>query len=208
MRRSERKNTSPARRIAMKRLLTLAIPALVSLAITAGCESAAKQDAGAGGDGKTAVANVTPAKAASTQPSWGSPSGTVTFTQSGANKVKVAYDLKGLTPGKHGFHVHEKGDLSAPDLSSAGPHFNPTKHKHSGTEGDERHAGDLGNVEANKSGEAKGSVTVEGLSIGTGAADDVVGKSIIVHEKADDLKTDPSGNSGGRIGGGVIELKQ
>jgi superoxide dismutase, Cu-Zn family len=189
----------------MNRFLMLAAPAFTSTALLIGCDAMSKRDAGA--DGKTAIAQVTAAKAATTQPAWGNASGTVTFTEAGKNKVKVAYDLKGLNPGKHGFHVHEKGDLSAPDLSSAGPHLNPTKHKHDGPKGPERHAGDLGNIEADKSGEAKDSVTVEGLSIGTGAADDVVGKSIIVHEKADDLKTDPSGNSGGRVGGGVIELK-
>jgi superoxide dismutase, Cu-Zn family len=163
----------------------------------------------ASGGAKTAVANVKQAEAATTRPSWGKASGTVTFTQSGdADKVKVAYDLKGLTPGKHGFHIHEKADLSAPDLSSAGPHFNPTKHKHAGPEGADRHAGDLGNIDADTSGNAKGNVTVEGITIGSGAANDIVGKSVIVHEKADDLKSDPSGNSGGRVGGGVIEMKK
>ena len=187
------------------------VPA-VALALAAGCESmkhkesdAQKMDAG--GD-KTATATLKTAQAASTRPAWGKPTGTVTFTQSGEDKVKVAYDLKGLTPGKHGFHIHEKADLSAPDLSSAGPHFNPTKHKHAGPDAAERHAGDLGNVEADSSGNAKGSETVEGITVGGGAGNDIVGKSVILHEKADDLKSDPSGNSGGRVGGGVIEMKK
>jgi Cu-Zn family superoxide dismutase len=168
---------------------------------------AKKMDNAPGGE-KTAVARLETAKAASTQPSWGKPTGTVTFTQVGDNKVKAAYDLKGLAPGKHGFHIHEKGDLSAADFSSAGPHFNPTKHKHEGTTGENRHAGDLGNVEADTSGNSKGDVTVEGLTIGSGAATDIVGRSIVVHEKADDMKTDPSGNSGARISAGVIEAKK
>jgi Cu-Zn family superoxide dismutase len=189
----------------------IALSAAASFAIAAGCESmpwnkahAKKMDATAA----SAVANVKTAEAASTQPSWGKPTGTVTFTQDGENKVKVAYDLKGLAPGKHGFHIHEKADLSAPDFTSAGPHFNPTKHKHDGPHGEERHAGDLGNIEADTSGNAKGNVTVEGLTIGTSAANDIVNRSIVVHEKADDLKTDPSGNSGARVGAGVIELKK
>ena len=193
-------------------LRKIVLPAVAAFALAAGCESISGKD----GDSKkmdasgktTAVANLKTAPAASTQPSWGKPTGTVTFTQAGDDKVKVAYDLKGLTPGTHGFHIHEKGDLSAADFSSAGPHFNPTKHKHAGPKSNERHAGDLGNVEADTSGNAKGTVTAEGVSIGTGAANDIIGRSIVVHEKADDLKSDPSGNSGARVAAGVIEAKK
>jgi Cu-Zn family superoxide dismutase len=197
----------------MHRSLTkLALSAAVALALIAGCESSGKDDSAkmdtTSGDKKTAVANLKTAPAASTQPSWGKPTGTVTFTQAGEDKVKVAYDIKGLTPGKHGFHIHEKADLSAADYSSAGPHFNPTKHKHAGPDASERHAGDLGNVEADTSGNAKGTVTADGLSIGTGAANDIIGRSVVVHEKADDLKSDPSGNSGARVAAGAIEAKR
>lgn len=195
----------------------IALPAALMFALAAGCESSGNNDDGprgaqkmdaSGAGGKTAVANIKTAPAATTQPKWGKPTGTVTFTQTGDNKVKVAYDIQGLTPGKHGFHVHEKGDLSAPDFSSAGGHFNPTKETHAGPHVEKRHAGDLGNIEADTSGNAKGNVVVEGLSVATGAADDVVGKSVVIHEKADDLKTDPSGNSGARVGAGVIEPKK
>jgi Cu-Zn family superoxide dismutase len=197
-------------------VLPAAAAAAAALALAvAGCESSGKDDSSSSSaqkmdtDGKAAaVANLKTAPAASTQPKWGKPTGTVTFTQAGDDKVKVAYDLKGLTPGTHGFHIHEKGDLSAADFSSAGPHFNPTKHKHAGPETKERHAGDLGNVEADTSGNAKGTVTAEGLSIGSGAANDIIGRSIVVHEKADDLKSDPSGNSGARVAAGVIEAKK
>lgn len=200
----------------MHRTLTkVALPAAaLAILLIAGCESmpwnqddTRNIDAGAAGSA-TAVANLQPSKAASTQPAWGKPSGTVTFTQTGEDKVKVSYDLKGMSPGKHGFHIHEKGDLSAPDLSSAGAHFNPTNETHAGPKAEHRHAGDLGNVDADASGNAKGSLTVDGLSIGTGKPNDIIGKSVILHEKADDLKTDPSGNSGGRIAGGVIERKK
>jgi Cu-Zn family superoxide dismutase len=193
--------------------IALTAATVAGLALAAGCDSMKHKDSDSkkmdtsGGD-KSAVANLKTAEAATTRPAWGKPTGTVTFTQSGEDKVKVAYDLKGLTPGKHGFHIHDKGDVSAPDLSSAGPHFNPSKHKHAGPDAPERHAGDLGNVEADSSGNAKGSETVEGITVGGGAANDIVGKSVILHEKADDLKTDPSGNSGGRVAGGVIEMKK
>jgi superoxide dismutase, Cu-Zn family len=127
--------------------------------------------------------------------------GTVTFTKMG-DEVQVVADIQNLTPGKHGFHIHEKGDCSAADASSAGGHFNPTHQHHGGPMTAEHHAGDLGNIEADASGKAhldwKGKLSLSGT-------DSIVGKSIVIHEKEDDLKTDPAGNSGARIGCGVIE---
>jgi Cu-Zn family superoxide dismutase len=125
----------------------------------------------------------------------------ITFTKSG-DDVEVTGDIENLTPGKHGFHVHDKGDCSAPDASSAGGHFNPTHQHHGGPTTSERHTGDLGNIEANKDGKAhvqwKGKMSLTG-------ADSIIGKSVVVHEKEDDLKTDPAGNSGTRVACGVIE---
>jgi superoxide dismutase, Cu-Zn family len=127
--------------------------------------------------------------------------GTITLTKTG-NDVQAVGDITGLTPGKHGFHIHEKGDCSAPDAASAGAHFNPTSKHHGGTTPPERHAGDLGNIEADASGKAhidwKGTMSFSGT-------DSIIGKSLVVHEKEDDLKTDPSGNSGARQACGVIE---
>ena len=127
--------------------------------------------------------------------------GMITLTKTG-NEVQVVGDITGLTPGKHGFHVHEKGDCSAPDAASAGAHFSVGQHKHGGPTTSERHEGDLGNIEADASGKAhidwKGKMNFSG-------ADSVIGKSLVVHEKEDDLKTDPSGNSGARQACGVIE---
>src|SRR5919108_2230935 len=116
--------------------------------------------------------------------------GTITFTKTG-DQVHVVGDIENLKPGKHGFHIHEKGDCSAPDAASAGGHFNPTQQHHGGTTGLERHAGDLGNITADASGKAhldwKGKLSLSGN-------DSIVGKSVVVHEKEDDLKTDPAGN--------------
>jgi superoxide dismutase, Cu-Zn family len=127
--------------------------------------------------------------------------GTITFTKMG-NDVQVTGEITGLTPGKHGFHLHEKGDCSAPDAASAGAHFNPGQHKHGGPTSTERHEGDLGNIDADASGKAridwKGKMSLSG-------AESIIGKSVIVHEKEDDLKTDPTGNAGGRLACGVIE---
>ena len=149
---------------------------------------------------KQATATVEPSKA----PGMDEVRGTITFTSTGTG-VKIHGVVTGLTPNqKHGFHIHEKGDLSAPDLASAGAHFNPGGHKHGGPEGTERHGGDLGNLEADANGKATYDATVQGITLDEGATG-IIGKSVIVHEKADDLKSDPSGNSGARIGGGVIK---
>jgi Cu-Zn family superoxide dismutase len=148
----------------------------------------------------SAKAEVGPSKA----PGMDDVKGEVTFTAAPAGVV-VTYDIKGLTPnGKHGFHIHEKGDLSDPEFKSAGPHFNPGGHKHGGPSGDARHGGDLGNITADDKGVARGEVTATGLTLDESKTG-ILGRSIVVHEKADDLATDPSGNSGARVGAGVIK---
>jgi len=157
--------------------------------------------------GKVAVANVRPAKGAATQPSMQNVTGTLTFTEVPGDKVQVVGEIRGLTPNsEHGFHIHEKGDLSAPDLSSAGPHFNPESKKHGGMHGPERHVGDLGNIRADGQGVARVDMTMDDATLSGKNA--IVNRSIIVHAKPDDMKTDPSGNSGGRVAGGVIEMKK
>src|SRR5450432_2684957 len=92
---------------------------------------------------KVAVATIGPSKAATTQPANNNVTGTVTFTQIG-DSVKVVADVLGLAPNStHGFHIHDKGDLSAPDLSSAGGHFNPGHHIHGGPTTSAVHEGDM-----------------------------------------------------------------
>ena len=153
--------------------------------------------------GAEATATITPSKAAATQPSNTSVTGTATFTQDGAD-VKVVVDLAGLSPGKHGCHLHEKNDLSDPELKSVGPHWDMGgKHHHGGPETAEHHAGDLGNLTADDSGKAHMEGMLKGITL-----DELTGRSVIVHAKEDDLKTDPSGNSGGRVAGGAIEVKK
>ena len=147
-------------------------------------------------DGPSASAVVRPASGSQAH-------GTIKFTQVGT-RVRVDAEIAALSPGSHGMHVHETGDCSAPDAASAGAHFNPTTKKHGASDSMERHAGDLGNLTANEYGKATLSMIVDGLSVGKGT-DGVIGRGVIVHADADDLKTDPAGNSGGRIGCGVIE---
>ena len=127
--------------------------------------------------------------------------GTITFTKSG-DGVKVVADITGLSPGKHGFHIHEFGDCSDPKAASAGGHFNPTKHQHGAPDASDRHAGDLGNIEAGASGKAHLEITDNAMKLTGDNA--IIGHAVIVHEKADDLKTQPTGDAGGRLACGVI----
>ena len=129
-------------------------------------------------------------------------SGTVTFTEV-ADGVQVQAEITGLTPGNHGFHVHEFGDCSAADASSAGAHFNPTNKPHAGPDAVERHVGDMGNVEADASGKAKLEYLDHQISL-TNDQQSVIGRSVVIHAKADDLKSQPSGDSGARVACGVI----
>lgn len=130
-------------------------------------------------------------------------SGTVNFTQKG-NMVLVEAKINGLKPnGSNGIHIHEKGNCSAPDASSAGGHFNPSSSQHGGPAGTARHGGDLGNLKADASGFAQMSLEVGGISLGT-EANSIIGRAVIVHAGADDLKTQPSGNSGARVACGLI----
>ena len=128
--------------------------------------------------------------------------GSVTFTQKG-DKVTVNVKLSGLAPGGHGFHVHEKGDCSAPDAMSAGGHFNPTGKPHGSPDAPDHHVGDMPMLHADASGNATLTTDLSGLTIGSGATD-IVGKSVIVHKDPDDYKTQPTGNSGARVACGVI----
>jgi Cu-Zn family superoxide dismutase len=128
--------------------------------------------------------------------------GIVTFTEV-ADGVQVHAEITGLAPGNHGFHVHEFGDCSAPDASSAGAHFNPTNKPHAGPDATERHVGDMGNVEAGASGKATLEYVDHQISL-TNDEQSAIGRSVIVHVKADDLKSQPAGNSGARVACGVI----
>ncbi len=118
------------------------------------------------------------------------------------DRMRVQGKITGLAPGWHGFHVHQLGDCSSPDGLSAGGHFNPTLNHHGNTHGSIRHAGDLGNIHADMTGTATFNKTVPEISFsGDGS---IIGRSVIVHAKKDDLVSQPTGGSGARVGGGVI----
>lgn len=149
--------------------------------------------------GQTATADLKPT-------AGNNASGTVRFTQAGS-KVRVEADVKGLKPNaEHGFHVHEKGDCSAPDAMSAGGHFNPGGKPHAHHGKAERHAGDMPSLKADANGNAR--VSFESDLITTGAAaNSVVGKAVVVHRDPDDYTTQPTGNSGPRLACGVVAAK-
>jgi superoxide dismutase, Cu-Zn family len=127
--------------------------------------------------------------------------GKVTFTKADAG-LKVNVHVTGLTAGKHGFHVHEFGDCSAADGASAGGHFNPSGESHGAPTDAQRHTGDLGNIEASAAGVADLEYTDSRASLD--GANSVLGRGVIIHAGADDLKTQPTGNAGGRLACGVI----
>lgn len=113
--------------------------------------------------------------------------------------------VSGLKPGsRHGFHIHEKGDCSSPDFKSAGDHFNPTSQPHGDPAAPPHHLGDLANLEADDMGKAQVNARMQGVTLGDGGPDDLVGRAVVVHADTDDYKTQPSGNSGDRIACGVI----
>ena len=130
--------------------------------------------------------------------------GNISFTQEG-DAVTIAAHVEGAEPGLHGLHVHEVGDCSAEDFTSAGGHFNPTEAPHGAPADHERHAGDLGNVEVGAGGMAHMEMTTTMLSVEEGP-NSVLGKAVILHEKEDDLVSQPTGAAGGRIACGVVEL--
>jgi superoxide dismutase, Cu-Zn family len=128
--------------------------------------------------------------------------GIVRFTQEG-DSVKVVADLEGLMPGqKHAFHIHQYGDCSSPDAMSAGGHYNPEGHSHGLPDSENRHAGDLGNVQANSEGKAHYEITVKNITL-LGPMNPIIGRGVIVHARPDD-GSQPTGNAGGRLACGVI----
>ena len=122
-----------------------------------------------------------------------------------ADGVWITGDVSGLTPGKHGFHIHERGDCSAPDGSSAGPHFAPASKTHGDPTAMEHHAGDMGNITADADGTATIAYLAKEVTLkGNNAID---GRALVIHGGEDDLKTQPSGNSGTPVACGVITTR-
>lgn len=129
-------------------------------------------------------------------------SGTATFTELANGNIRVELNLKGLTPGPHGLHVHEFGDCGDAGMA-AGGHFNPDMVDHGAPDGEVHHPGDFGNVQADGDGNVLMVFETDAITLDEGEHG-VLGRALIVHEKADDLMTQPTGDAGGRIACGVI----
>jgi Cu-Zn family superoxide dismutase len=119
--------------------------------------------------------------------------------------VTLVLEVTGLAPGEHAFHLHEKGDCSAPDATSAGGHWNPTTEDHGKWGTHPFHRGDVANLTADATGKATLTFSTPLWSIGGDPTRDVVGHALIIHAKADDFKTQPTGDAGGRVACGVVQ---
>ena len=197
----------------------LLVPAVLAAALAAcGGGSSSGDNAAAEADraGETATsmpATETPAAAAAgasamLEPTEGNQTrGELRFAAVG-DRIEVTGTISGL-PGNstHGFHVHETGDCSAPDATSAGGHFNPASTDHGRVGQGEHHAGDSDNITADADGNATVQGWLEGATVGDGAATDIVGKAVIVHADEDDYATQPTGNAGDRLACGVIAAR-
>ena len=162
---------------------------LSALFVFAGCASAKRP---------MAMANLLPSGSQSAR-------GNVHFQELSDGRVEVQVDLRGVPPGDHGFHVHEVGDCGDNGNNAKG-HFNPSSTPHGARDAVSRHAGDFGNVTADADGNVKTTFVTSSISLKEGAANYVVGRAVILHEKVDDLMTQPTGNAGARISCGVVTV--
>lgn len=189
------------------RNLALSMIALSLGAALAGCASTSSSGASTSSTANASKANASTIASATANLSSASgslASGRLQLVPMG-DGVHVTGEIGGLKPnGTHGFHIHETGDCSAADASSAGGHFNPAQQPHGRASNPKHHAGDNDNLVADAQGVARVDAHFAGIVLGGGGANDVVGRAIVVHASPDDYVSQPAGNAGARIACGVI----
>ncbi len=185
----------------MKRLLASTAVVAIGLAILGGAHLQDQDHEGSAHGSESESAEVQGAVAILVPTQDSQVRGLVVFLKE-TEGIRVQGQIIGLSPGKHGFHVHEYGDLRSEDGTAAGGHFNPTGEPHAGRKDEERHVGDLGNIEANEEGIAAFDFLDKRMSFEGKSS--ILGRGLVVHAEADDLESQPSGDAGGRVAVGVI----
>ena len=186
--------------------MRIALLAAATAVFLTACGSAPKKPAGPNiptlSTAKQATANLASASGSLV-------SGKVTLVPMGAGGVHLTGTVGGLPANStHGFHIPEKGDCSAVDGSSAGPHFNPFTSVHGRANAGDHHSGDMDNVVSNAEGVVQLNVHVGGVTLGGGSVNDIAGRALVVHAAADDYTSQPAGNAGTRVACGVITVTQ
>jgi len=179
-----------------KVIAALAVGSLICIAVLgfrAQATAQHEEKTGDVGGVSKALAQLIPTKGSSVK-------GTVTFTKA-ARGLHVHAEISGLTPGEHGFHVHEYGVWSENGMSTGG-HFNPTAEEHAGPHSKKRHVGDMGNIRANANGNA--TLDLDDAYMSFHGVNSILGRGLVIHEKVDDLKSQPAGNAGARLAVGII----
>jgi len=200
----------------MTTIQTLFTPVAFGLALLGGCDSATNSTAvndGLPNNSDMAASDMPSTSSNGTDPSTEAVTELVPIGDSGARGevrfvqqgdiVKITGEVTGLQPGKHGFHVHAKGDLSDKQTGkSAGGHFDPTSQPHGKPSDTQRHVGDLGNIEANADGVA--TIDMQDDVISLVGDNNITGRSLMIHANSDQF-TQPTGDAGGRVAFGLIE---
>lgn len=188
----------------MRRPALRLLAAAVAATLLAACASTAPTSPAAppapASSAREGAANLSPASASLV-------SGKLTLMPMAGGGVHVRGEVGGLRPGGvHAFHIHQTGDCSAADASSAGGHFNPSGLPHGRAGHGAHHAGDADNLVANARGVAAVDAHFAGVTLGGGRANDIAGRAVVVHAAPDDYASQPAGNAGARVACGVIRI--
>lgn len=175
----------------------------LGFALLASCSSEKKENQTEQTAEQAPVAPVV-ASAALNSASGSTVQGKATFEQVNENTVRMTLEVENLTPGDHALHLHETGDCSAPDATSAGGHWNPTGMDHGKRGEGQYHVGDVINLVAGEDGKVSWSNEVTGWTIGGADTSNILGRAVVIHDKPDDFVSQPSGAAGARVACGVI----